>query len=237
MRSKVIGLGKCGSRLAYDLFAYVKGIPPSYNIRVRERGRDFWEWLERFRASMLEKWKTWIGMGGDLGDSLIADFPNFVTVDSDVANNEIFHWIEALHQNEESTMTNAPVMFPGQTHAFANATGGCDFHIVSEIACEQWEDDDLAAIVHADNAELIVFAFSIGGGTGGGGAPIMAGRCLTANFEDGCHRMGLGVLPESDQEIGDSVRGGNILGPRELQRGTFLYEPLRKSLRHSGERA
>ena len=98
MKIKIVGIGKCGVRIAYDFFAYTSGIPSAYEIR-----------LNRSENSGLSKGLADIGLPVELVKKpiealrsalrnlagefksvyRIAERPEYVTIDSDSDNNEI----------------------------------------------------------------------------------------------------------------------------------------------------
>jgi hypothetical protein len=215
MQIKLIGIGKCGSRVVYDFYAYVAGIPASYSIKTLaydksvkkiilnnekiKRAYDAWRQLQ-YRTS------SWVH---ELRNPMkLMSTPELVVMDSDRDNNEIINYIEYL--TREQSGPNAieglrRLLFPGTTVPFANRKGGCDVHIVSESVADEWPDIP-GKVLDASGVDIFVTAFSVGGGTGGGAGPVILQRCKaeaeqerkTSNHASHC--MGVAVLPSSDEQ-------------------------------------
>lgn len=216
MKTKMVGIGKCGSRMTYDFFAYISGMPTSYNIRIKEKKAlqgVVTSILENFQFAKVRKW-----IQESFGETLIIDYPSFVTIDSDRANNEILGLIELLNESG-----GTKIMFPGKTFPFHNHRGGCDYHVVSENICSTWTfvPDEIATF---DNYDIYATAFSIGGGTGGGAAPILAQNVKRTNksMTDQVHFMGIGVLPISDEIYTKDSITGAMASNEKYNTGRFV---------------
>ena len=221
MQIKIAGIGKCGIRIAYDLFAYSKGLPSAYQIRLDVPQSkvndalaslglprdDVRKKLSLLRASM----RNLIGEFNGL--YRIAEGPIYVTIDSDSANNEIVNGMY-FSETVEGKRTNA-YQFPGVNYDLNGHKGGCNFHVVSESLARTWQQIQ-PAITDIGGVDIYVTSFSIAGGTGGGSAPIICkhsrdkaprerpgrdrvSRDSAGSYPGLCHYMGLGILPKSDE--------------------------------------
>lgn len=226
MKVKICGIGKCGVRIAYDFFAYTLDISSSYQIRIgipkskmktfiKKVGFDlsaakraFSNFVKTFKAHQLYR---------------ISEFPLFVTIDSDVANNEIVNGAitVATEEGEESR----EAQFPGQNFLLNKHTGGCNFHVVSESVARDWPS--IPPGITGQNGvgvDIYVTSFSIAGGTGGGSAPIIcqATRTANQNSQRHCHYMGLGVLPKSDEKYHEQDIALAMPDSEKFSTGRFL---------------
>ena len=223
MKVKICGIGKCGVRIAYDFFAYTENISSSYEIRVgRPNGllanalntiRNFYQ---NFRANQLYR---------------VCEYPEFVTIDSDVKNNEILNLNRLAPPESEEGEKRRNAQFPGENFPLNNHQGGCNFHIVSESLARDWNPmpsgiGNIGNIRQSDGIDIYVTSFSIAGGTGGGSAPIIcqASRTVnkTANNDSRCHYMGLGVLPKSDEQYVEDERALTMPDYEKFSTGRFL---------------
>src|SRR5258708_2890777 len=123
MNIKIIGVGKCGSRMCYDFFAYIRGFPLAYDIRTRTRVSPLSRILEEMKKhsgiqAAAIKWRTyWEQL---TGTELLKDSAYYAIVDSDLANNEITQFVLKDREGEET-------IFPGRSYHLGSHTGGCDF--------------------------------------------------------------------------------------------------------------
>lgn len=246
MKVKICGIGKCGVRIAYDFFAYTKGISSSYEIRIgiptspsaevlKKFGvnpdkagmvlREIVNIFQKFRANQLYR---------------VREYPSFVTIDSDVKNNEILNLSrpnlngpimldvpksQESQENQEN-QERREVQFPGENFPLNNHQGGCNFHIVSESLAREWRPmpagiGNIGNIRQGDGIDIYVTSFSIAGGTGGGSAPIICQASRTANTSR-CHYMGLGVLPKSDEQYVDDEPALTMPDYEKFSTGRFL---------------
>src|ERR1041385_5301973 len=92
MNIKIVGVGKCGSRICYDFFAHVRGLPSSYEIRAQGTKSAVKALFERikdtvgFNERLLQWRREWEAL---TGTELLKDQASYALVDSDLANNEI----------------------------------------------------------------------------------------------------------------------------------------------------
>lgn len=234
MKVKICGIGKCGVRIAYDFFAYTEGISSSYEIRIgrptspsakvlKKIGvnpdkagmvlREIVNIFQNFRANQLYR---------------ISEFPEFVTIDSDVKNNEILNLNGPIVLTVPEGQESREAKFPGRNFPLNNHQGGCNFHIVSESLARDWNPMP-AGIVNignikqkqGDGIDIYVTSFSIAGGTGGGSAPIICQASRAANNSQ-CHYMGLGVLPKSDEQYVEDERALTMPDYEKFSTGRFL---------------
>ena len=230
MRVKICGIGKCGVRIAYDFFAYTKGISSSYEIRIgipkssldkalKEARRILRGISQKFQADQLSR---------------ISEDPKFVTIDSDVKNNEILNLsgpIVLTSPEGQENQESREAKFPGRNFELNNHHGGCNFHIVSESLARNWNPmpsviGNIGNINQGDGIDIYVTSFSVAGGTGGGSAPIICQASRTANEmadnDSRCHYMGLGVLPKSDEQYVDDERALTMPDYEKFSTGRFL---------------
>lgn len=199
MKIKILGVGKCGSRLCYDFFAQIRNLPSSYKIRALQNMPGY----KKAARMVLEKTgfynlshslrKEWEAL---VGAELLRDQAFYAIVDSDLDNNEVAGQLEFLAGDGEA------LLFPGKSYSLNGLTGGCQYHFISERIAHDWQSvpDDL---LNPEGSEIFAFAFSTGGGTGGGaGVQLAAASCDRKNGKSGAHvihRMGIAVLPSSDE--------------------------------------
>ena len=146
MKLKLNGIGKCGVRLAYDLFAYTHDIPTSYEIRLDAKRR------ESLIQSVMEKL-----FAAPNGMFRIAEEPEYVTIDSDSENNEIVNKVLFTQTEGESPPI---VRFPGRNYALNNFQGGCNFHVISERQIRSWKPIP-EEIIGVEGISIYVVTFSI----------------------------------------------------------------------------
>ena len=207
MQIKMVGIGKCGIRVAYDLFAYTSGLPSAYEIRLTVApanesaglagfglsGEAIRRRMDPLRAAISKLVREFNGL------YRIAETPFYVTIDSDSQNNEIVNNVFLVTGSGEDDASTKAHKFPGENFDLNDHTGGCNFHIVSEFLARSWSEIP-AGIVGSDGVSIYVSSFSIAGGTGGGSAAIICSKSRGVRAEEGpCHYMGLGVLPKSDE--------------------------------------
>jgi len=203
MNIKIIGVGKCGSRICYDFFAHISGLPSAYEIRIQPNASAISKLFEAIQAGIgfNERMATWRREWQYLtGTELLKDTAWYAIVDSDVANNEITQSVVFFTKSDG---LQEKTVFPGTSHNLSNHTGGCDFHIVSENICQNWPESEVPQeLCSRGEAEIVCYAFAIGGGTGGGaGLPLASKmqRRTPGPETKQVHLMGVGILPESDE--------------------------------------
>ena len=229
MQIKIVGIGKCGIRIAYDLFAYSKGLPSAYQIRLdvpQSKVNDALARLGLPRDEVRKKLSLFrAGVKNLIGEFnglyRIAERPLYVTIDSDSANNEIVNGMY-FSETVEGKSTNA-YEFPGVNHDLNGHKGGCNFHVISESLARTWTGIQ-AAIVDPGGADIYVTSFSIAGGTGGGSAPVISdfSRRRSADSQHLCHYMGLGVLPKSDEVYVETDVALSMSDYEKFSTGRFL---------------
>ena len=235
MKVKICGIGKCGVRIAYDFFAYTEGISSSYEIRIgrptspsakvlKKFGvnpdkagkvlREIVNIFQNFRANQLYR---------------ISEFPEFVTIDSDVKNNEILNLGGPIVLTVPEGQEGREAKFPGRNFELNNHQGGCNFHIVSESLARDWKPmpagiGNIGNIKQkqGDGIDIYVTSFSVAGGTGGGSAPIICQASRAANNDSHCHYMGLGVLPKSDEQYVEEEPALTMPDYEKFSTGRFL---------------
>ena len=230
MKVKICGIGKCGVRIAYDFFAYIEDINSSYEIRIgrskslldialKEARRILRGISQKFQANQLSR---------------ISEDPKFVTIDSDVANNEILNLsgpIVLTSPEGQENQESREAKFPGRNFKLNNHQGGCNFHVVSESLARDWNPmpsviGNIGNINQGDGIDIYVTSFSVAGGTGGGSAPIICQASRTANEmadnDSWCHYMGLGVLPKSDEQYVEDERALTMPDYEKFSTGRFL---------------
>ena len=225
MKIKIVGIGKCGVRVAYDFFAYTDDFPSSYEIRIETNEGAFSQILDkltnldvtsvqrhimRLRAKFKE-------LKNDIsGLYRIAEKPHYATIDSDIENNEILN--KATLFDDEGR----EAIFPGKNYLLNNHKGGCNVHVVSESLVRGWANvpDDITS---NNNISIYVTSFSIAGGTGGGSAPaICRFSRTTMNDKNQCHHMGLGILPKSDERYRENEAGLSMADYEKFNVGRFF---------------
>ena len=157
----------------------------------------------------------------------ISEFPEFVTIDSDVKNNEILNLSGPIVLTVPEGQESPEAKFPGRNFELNNHQGGCNFHIVSESLARDWNPmpsgiGNIGNIKQSDGIDIYVTSFSIAGGTGGGSAPIICQASRTANNDSRCHYMGLGVLPKSDEQYVEDERALTMPDYEKFSTGRFL---------------
>ena len=201
MRVKIIGIGKCGVRIAYDFFAYTRDFPLSYEIRLHEKQGSLSHSLKKVgiksvavERRIVQFKAAYRALINDInGFYRIAENPLYATIESDIDNNEVVN--SAIFSTEDGQQA----IFAGENYRLNDHEGGCNFHIVSEGLARAWESipDE---ITNTTDVSIYVTSFSIGGGTGGGSAPVICLRSTQAlENKNACHHMGVGVLPKSDE--------------------------------------
>ena len=210
MRIKINGIGKCGVRIAYDLFAYTNDFPSAYEIRIDSPSGSLKNIISLTKDSPLGRQLFSIRasvkrlLSDDSGLYRIHEKPVYVTIDSDSENNEIVNRSVKFGVSSESD-SDRVVQFPGINHKLNDHEGGCNFHIVSESLARTWEPIP-PDITTSENIDIYVISFSIAGGTGGGGAPVICQSSRNQRPKGGplCHYMGLGILPKSDESYDEN---------------------------------
>ena len=217
MKVKVIGIGKCGSRITYDLFAFVEGLPTSYELRTVSSSKAFLAqgkfMFDRLISGAKRKWEEWARR-----ELLIYEAPVLLVIDSDTKNNEITQAITGIKDEKGNMIT-----FPGRVFDLSNKKGGCQYHIVSENICLNWNNMP-KGIVSNDEADFVAIPFSLGGGTGGGSAPIISFRCKRALTDENqrVHYMGIGVLPKSNENYFDNAELPELSSGEGYNTGRFF---------------
>ena len=228
MKVKIVGIGKCGIRIAYDLFAYTRGVPSAYEIRLEiSESRPIARRSARYCPGNLKKkldpLRAWLKQLANDFNALyrIAEAPEYVTIDSDSANNEIVNRVIIATRGSDGAKETH--LFPGTNHDLNKHEGGCNFHVVSEYLAREWTDVP-SNITACDGISIFVTSFSIAGGTGGGSAPIICSRARVkiSEKQSQCHFMGLGVLPKSDERYSDKETALTMSDYENLARVDFL---------------
>jgi hypothetical protein len=199
MKIKLIGVGKCGSRLCYDFFAQIRGLPTAYEIRAElslggwKKVTDFLMKKTGFPYLRFQLRKQWEAL---TGAELLRDAAFYAIVDSDLDNNEVAKQLEVLAGNGKA------LAFPGRPFSLNGLTGGCQYHLISERMVHQWKSIQ-EELLGSEGSEIFAFAFSAAGGTGGGAGPMLAAESRDSKYvktsTQVIHRMGIAVLPESDE--------------------------------------
>ena len=202
MRVKITGIGKCGIRVAYDFFAYTQDLPSAYEIRLSTHSGRLSKVFDAIGLGpgSIQKFRRVFKRLIDDFSTLyrIAELPEYVTIESDVLNNEILNSPRKLVHHEKDGSPRE-IQFDSHNHVLNNHVGGCNWHIISEQLARTWKKPP-DEIFKSSGFNIFAITFSIAGGTGGGSAPIICERAKAARSEPGpCHFMGLGVLPKSDE--------------------------------------
>lgn len=219
MQIKIIGAGKCGARLTYDLFAFSRGLRSAYEIQIHQRRSSLSKALHEAKwvmATIANQIRTEFGNNA----MMMADEPDYIIIDSDEANNEIMSG-EIRYFTRDDPPNGGPnpqrsIMFRAQKYPLGQATGGCEFHAISEDIALAWQDMP-TAITDVGDAGIIICAFSIGGGTGGGSSAVLIRQCIQRypkHKNNPRHFMGLGVMPDTRTDyttnlIGDGADTGD----------------------------
>ncbi len=225
MQVKIVGVGKCGVRIAYDFFAYTEDFPSSYEIRLGANEGALYQILGRLtkidanavRQRVMRFHAKFKALKNDVnGLYRIAENPQYATIDSDVENNEILN--KAVLFDDEGRQA----IFPGKNHNLNNHKGGCNFHIVSESLVRGWKNIPFD-VTSSDGISIYVTSFSIAGGTGGGSAPVICKASRdTMNDKSHCHHIGLGVLPKSDQQYRENETALSMADYEKFNAGRFF---------------
>jgi hypothetical protein len=205
MNIKIIGVGKCGSRVCYDFFAFVQGLPTAYEIRISARGAG----LTRVAGALAELVRFdklhrrvrahWMEL---TGREILKGAAEYVLVDSDLQNNELTGIVTVGAGDKQFA-------FPGYIYELDGFRGGCQYHIISENVTNRWSDSDIReqapSLPNCRHFDIIAYAFSVGGGTGGGAAPQLARKVHSFNNEEfrnrQIHQLCIAVLPQTDRLI------------------------------------
>lgn len=230
MQVKLVGIGKCGIRVAYDLFAYTTGLPSAYEIRLDSTSNSDTGVLATIglrREAIRQRIAPFKAALNDLLRELnglyrIAETPQYVTIDSDSANNEIVNKVTLITRDDDNGNVTKAHRFPGQNFDLNDHQGGCNFHIVSEYLARSWKNVPVD-IVDSEGVSIFVASFSIAGGTGGGSAAIICSKSRTKRSTKGpCHYMGLGVLPKSDEQYWESDVALTMADYEKFNAGRFF---------------
>ena len=214
MQIKMVGIGKCGVRIAYDLFAYTRDLRSSYEIRLNIRERAIARKFRQLRAAIR----------GFLAEAhgfyRIAQEPIYIAIDSDSINNEIVNSVAFTDHGENDEQKQ--YVFRAQHFDLSDHKGGCNFHAISESIAREWAGIP-SQIVDSANINIYVTSFAIGGGTGGGSAPIICASSKSSSAQDHlCHYMGLGILPKSDERYFEADMLLSMPDYEKFSTGRFL---------------
>jgi hypothetical protein len=175
MKIKILGVGKCGSRLCYDFFAQIRNLPSSYEIRAAQN-KAGWSKVAKLviektgyphlRHELRKEWEALVGA------ELLRDQAFYAIVDSDLDNNEVAGQFEFLAANGEA------LLFPGKSYSLNGLAGGCQYHVISERFAHEWQPIP-EELLSPEGSEIFAFAFSTGGGTGGGAGVQLAAAVAT----------------------------------------------------------
>ena len=226
MKVKICGIGKCGVRIAYDFFAFTLDINSSYEIRVgkpKSKANEFLNNIGLSPGKAKQFFKTFLSTFRADTMYRISERPLYVTIDSDVANNEV---VSGVMMSPEEEGESKQYKFPGKNFPLNAHTGGCNFHVVSESLARTWPMPAPITSVQDDkngNVDIYVTSFSVAGGTGGGSASIVCQESRTAAVKPNlCHYMGLGVLPKSDEKYRDQDVALTMPDYEKFSTGRFL---------------
>ena len=224
MRVKICGIGKCGVRIAYDLFAFTLDISSSYEIRIgkpKSKASQFLNNIGLSPSKAKQAFKTLFSAFRADAMYRISEIPLYVTIDSDVANNEIVSGV-MMSKEEEGEGESKQYKFPGGNFALNGHVGGCNFHVVSEALARSWKPMPPPITANDGGVDIYVTSFSVAGGTGGGSAPIISQAVRAVNKNSPCHYMGLGVLPKSDEQYQEHDVALTMPDSEKFSTGRFL---------------
>ena len=90
MKIKIVGIGKCGIRIAYDVFAHTRDLPSAYQIRIETNKNPYavilnnLGVLESARKASSKMRKLFRDLMFDLnGVTRFVQEPDYVTIESD----------------------------------------------------------------------------------------------------------------------------------------------------------
>jgi hypothetical protein len=210
MRPKIIGIGKCGSRIAFDFSAYTYRHPAAYELRL-----DYTKTVGKLTgklASIKRSVSGWL-IGSHSPERLWRDYISGA-IDSDYERNEILR-VQSEYIEERHKVRPLTVAVPVGTRS-----GGCDYGFISSAVTRYWlnqyrdslieKDKMLAPIFDNDDenrADFCLVVTSLGGGTGSGSAQIIGERIIEHNAQElsqaPFHVSIAGILPVSDEAYGD----------------------------------
>ena len=234
MRLKIVGIGKCGIRIAYDFFAHNSGLSSAYEIRLKQKDGKAHRFAQRLGINPVLQKIEQLRIAGQqfiqelklMNQSKVAESPLYATIDSDSENNEVVKEIRISRQSRGNTSKgeDEPVIFPGRNYDLNNHKGGCDYHIISENLARLWSNVP-GDITDGADVSIFVTSFSVGGGTGGGSAPIIsdfAKKKSRSTARALCHFMCLGVLPKSDEKYKADELVLNMADYEKFSTGRFM---------------
>ncbi|WP_440222842.1 hypothetical protein ACQQ2N_17455 [Dokdonella sp. MW10] len=181
--AKVLGFGKCGSRMCYDFFATSCGYPLSYELRMPGGNR-----LERVRRIVALRVRDYLNEM--FGERVVPLNVTYGFFDSD-HENEIAQSIAIAAQSKDATA----FAFPGQRHELGDHGSGCDYGIVAEAISLR---ATLPSVIANDPATFRLWFSSLAGGTGSGSTLVFLAKDRSIARGGETHHLVVGVLPAED---------------------------------------
>lgn len=239
MVPKIIGIGKCGSRITFDFSAFTYDHPAAYELRISEREAVNQITALYSRARQLFQDKI-VDYRKRTPLRLWCEYES-AAVDSDADRNEV------LKLQQSHVVQHSGVKPISQTCKLGERSGGCQWGIVSEVEARAWLDQvdrrlkeeslrvlfDLAEVHGAD---MCLVATSLGGGTGSGTSGKLAEFLVELNSKrrpDAPFFVSVvGILPLSDEKYHD----GEEPAPWAFDAGVNTGRALSDLLRVEGDR-
>ncbi|MBK8069304.1 MAG: hypothetical protein IPK27_17255 [Rhodanobacteraceae bacterium] len=212
LNAKVVGFGKCGSRMCYDFFATSFGKPLSYELRTRQ-GNILVDYLQH-RWSVAKYWT--IDLFGTRAHPLDVEYS---IVDSD-GENEIVKFVAYAEENgkKESYAFNGDRLTLGQHGT------GCDYGAVAEAITKEMltRNNNQLASIFGNDATFRIWMTSIAGGTGSGSSLVILEQDRKRKRKNSTYHMVMGVLPaepilvvngdeRSDPDRNEAINAGRFL--------------------------
>lgn len=217
LKAMIVGFGKCGSRMCYDVFACSHDKPLSYNLRVMPLSA-----FERFMQEVDKKLQAL--MTTLFGTTKLPIQVRYAIVDSD-RENEIGSYIEFIQSKEPSGQkleSTKGLSFPGERLQLGTHETGCDYGIVSEAIAHK---TNLNARFE-DPAMLRIWATSLAGGTGSGSC-LEAIRAFRQSIKGTVtHNLVVGILPSEPSEVINGTVDGEPEKTTAINAGRFLTKWL-----------
>ena len=194
MFMKIVGLGKCGSRIVYDFHVAIRGGLTSYEIHYKNKRFKLFSEIKRQTSMLKSKFRDgWFGL-------LLPDEADLIVGDVD-ANNDV---IGAVYEDAADTI------FTGKILSFDWARGGgcANYHILGEqIMKYMLDNSQFSDVLLSDvgkggpeSIDIYTIAFSLGGGTGGGASTTLAETVKQKVYDTSSSKfvyiLGVGILPE-----------------------------------------
>ena len=184
MRPKIVGIGKCGSRIAFDFSAYTYRHPAAYELRL-----DYDRTVGKLKGTLagLKRNVITLVVGSDSPERLWRDYIS-AAIDSDYDRNEILR-VQSEYIEDHHKVRPLTVAVPIETRK-----GGCEYGLVSSAVTRYWLDQYRGSTLDRDRllspifdnkdvhrADFCVVVASLGGGTGSGSAQIVGERIIDHN--------------------------------------------------------